>query len=32
VVLGITEEAAARRDVRAIKKLKTILAVIPRGP
>ncbi len=31
VVLGITEEAAAKRYIRALKKLKTILAAMPDG-
>jgi RNA polymerase sigma-70 factor (ECF subfamily) len=30
-VLGITEEAGAKRYIRAIKKLKTILAAMPGG-
>ncbi len=31
VVLGITEEAAAKRYIRALKKLKSILAAMPGG-
>jgi RNA polymerase sigma-70 factor (ECF subfamily) len=31
VVLGITEEAGAKRYIRALKKLKTILAAMPGG-
>ena len=31
VVLGITEEAGAKRYIRAIKKLKTIMAAMPGG-
>jgi RNA polymerase sigma-70 factor, ECF subfamily len=31
VVLGITEEAGAKRYIRALKKLKTILAAMPSG-
>ena len=31
VVLGITEEAGAKRYIRAMKKLKTILAAMPGG-
>ena len=31
VVLGITEEAEAKRYIRALKKLKTILAAMPGG-
>jgi len=31
VVLGISEEAAAKRYIRALKKLKTILAAMPDG-
>ena len=31
VVLGVTEEAAAKRYIRALKKLKTILAAMPDG-
>ncbi len=31
LVLGITEEAGAKRYVRALKKLKTILAAMPGG-
>ena len=30
-VLGITEEAGAKRYIRALKKLKTILAAMPGG-
>jgi len=32
VVPGITEEAGAKRYIRALKKLKTILAAMPGGP
>jgi RNA polymerase sigma-70 factor, ECF subfamily len=31
VVLGITEEAGAKRYIRALKKLKTIMAAMPGG-
>ena len=31
VVLGITQEAGAKRYIRALKKLKTILAAMPGG-
>ena len=31
VVLGITEEAGAKRYIRALKKLKAILAAMPGG-
>ena len=31
VVLGIAEEAGAKRYIRALKKLKTILAAMPGG-
>ena len=31
VVLGITEEAGAKRYIRALKKLKSILAWMPGG-
>jgi hypothetical protein len=31
VVLGIEERAAAKRDVRALQRLKTILAQMPGG-
>jgi RNA polymerase sigma-70 factor (ECF subfamily) len=31
MVLGITEEAGAKRYIRALKKLKTILAAMPGG-
>jgi RNA polymerase sigma-70 factor, ECF subfamily len=31
VVLGVTEEAGAKRYIRALKKLKTILAAMPGG-
>ena len=30
-VLGITEEAGAKRYIRALKKLKTVLAAMPGG-
>jgi RNA polymerase sigma-70 factor (ECF subfamily) len=31
IVLGITEQAGAKRYIRALKKLKTILAAMPGG-
>jgi RNA polymerase sigma-70 factor (ECF subfamily) len=31
VVLGISEEAGAKRYIRALKKLKTIMAAMPGG-
>ena len=31
LVLGITEEAGAKRYIRALKKLKTIMAAMPGG-